>query len=63
MMGVERRKGKDIPVISKALVDLEGDMFKSYQAVRDQWALYDCYNSPGPIQFTGPTSDSISYLV
>jgi len=34
MMGVERRKGKDVPVITKALVELEGDMFKAYAAVR-----------------------------
>lgn len=43
MMGIERRKGKDVPVISKALVDLEGQMFKSYVAVRDKWAILDCY--------------------
>lgn len=63
MMGIERRKGKDVPVISKALVDLEGQMFKSYAAVRDRWALLDCYQSPGPIQFRGPSSDAGCYLV
>ena len=30
MMNVERRKGKNVPVIKKALVDLEGNMFKRY---------------------------------
>jgi hypothetical protein len=30
MMGVERRKGKDKPVITKALVELDGAMFKCY---------------------------------
>lgn len=63
MMGIERRKGKDIPVISKALVDLEGQMFKSYAAVRDRWAILDCYQSPGPIQFKGPSSDAGCFLV
>jgi hypothetical protein len=43
MMGLERRKGKDVPVICKALVTLDGGMFKAYEAVRDKWALYDCY--------------------
>lgn len=43
MMGIERRKGKNVPVITKALVELEGQMFKSYAAVRDKWALLDCY--------------------
>jgi diphosphate--fructose-6-phosphate 1-phosphotransferase len=49
MMNIERRKGKDVPVIKKALVELDGDMFKSYASVREKWALYDCYRSPGPI--------------
>lgn len=57
MMNIERRKGKDVPVIKKALVELEGPMFKAYEAVRDKWALLDCYQSPGPIQFHGPSSD------
>jgi hypothetical protein len=49
MMNIERRKGKDVPVIKKALVELEGEMFKAYAAVRDKWAILDCYRSPGPI--------------
>jgi hypothetical protein len=49
MMNVERRKGKDVPVIKKALVELEGPNFLAYAAVRDKWALLDCYRSPGPI--------------
>ena len=63
MMNVERRKGKDVPVIKKALVELEGDMFKSYAAVREKWAVLDCYRSPGPIQFHGANSDAINFLV
>ena len=43
MMGVERRKGKDVPVISKALVRLDGGMFKAYEAVRAKWSVLDCY--------------------
>jgi pyrophosphate--fructose-6-phosphate 1-phosphotransferase len=49
MMGIERRHGKNKPVISKALVRLDGGMFKAYEAVRDKWAYLDCYSSPGPI--------------
>ena len=63
MMWTERRKGKDVPVIKKALVELDGQMFKSYVAVRDKWAIYDCYQSPGPIQFEGPSSDQGCFLV
>ena len=51
MMGIERRHGQDKPVISKALVLLDGQMFRAYEAVRDKWAVLDCYLSPGPIQF------------
>lgn len=63
MMGIERRHGANKPVISKALVDLNGGMFKAYEAVRDIWAVIDAYKSPGPIQFSGPASDEINYMV
>lgn len=63
MMGVERRSGKDKPVISKALVELDGGMFQAYKAVRDKWAYLDCYVSPGPIQFKGPASDELNFMV
>jgi hypothetical protein len=63
MMGIERRKGKDKPVISKALVLLDGGMFKAYEAVREKWAYLDCYVSPGPIQFRGPYSDELNFMV
>ena len=63
MMGIERRKGKNKPVITKALVRLDGGMFKCYQAVRAKWAALDCYKSPGPIQFTGAGSTEGNYMV
>jgi pyrophosphate--fructose-6-phosphate 1-phosphotransferase len=31
MMNVERRKGKDVPVIKKALTELDGELFKYYE--------------------------------
>jgi len=54
MMNIERRNGKDKPVIRKALVDLNGAPFKEFAARRDQWALETNYIYPGPIQFFGP---------
>jgi diphosphate--fructose-6-phosphate 1-phosphotransferase len=63
MMGVERRKGKDVPVIKKALVELDGPLFKFYEAVRNIWALNDSYIQPGPIQYEGPCAPSCPYLV
>lgn len=38
-------------------------MFKSYAAVRDRWAYLDAYISIGPIQFKGPGSDEINFMV
>jgi len=56
MMNIERRKGKEKPVIQKALVKLEDRPFKEFAKQRDKWAINDCYMFPGPIQFFGPAS-------
>ena len=53
MMAIERRHGKDKPVIRKALVDLHGPAFRELAARRAEWAAGDCFRSPGPIQFNG----------
>jgi pyrophosphate--fructose-6-phosphate 1-phosphotransferase len=38
-------------VVRKALVDLAGAPMAAYRALRDHWALHDCFRSPGPMQF------------
>lgn len=53
LMNLETRKGKEKPVIKKALVDLEGKPFSFFIKNRDSWALKDEYHYPGPIQFFG----------
>ena len=63
MMDMERRKGKSVCVIKKALLDMNDERFKYYAKVRDTWALNDCYRNPGPIQYEGPLSVACSYLV
>ena len=55
MMNMERRNGKNKPVIRKALVELDGAPFKFFAAHRDQWAKETAYVYPGPIQYWGPT--------
>jgi pyrophosphate--fructose-6-phosphate 1-phosphotransferase len=55
-MRIERRKGKDKPVIKKARVELDGAPFKLFEANRQNWALNDCFRCPGPIQFSGTGS-------
>ena len=56
MMNVERRKGKEKPVIQKALVKLDGAPFRALEKVRDSLIREDGYVYPGPIQYFGPTS-------
>lgn len=55
MMNLERRHGKDKPVIQKALVHLKGKPYKKFCDLRKKWSKEDDYTSPGPIQFWGPT--------
>ena len=54
MMNMERRNGKMKPVIRKALVELDGNPFKTFASMRDKWAIETCYVYPGPIQYWGP---------
>ncbi|MGI5925491.1 MAG: diphosphate--fructose-6-phosphate 1-phosphotransferase [Lentisphaeria bacterium] len=54
MMNIERRHGKDVPVIRKALVELDGKPFKTFAANRDAWGVGVEYVYPGPIQYFGP---------
>ncbi len=55
MMNMERRNGEMKPVIRKALVELDGNPFKTFASMRDKWALETCYVYPGPIQYWGPS--------
>jgi len=53
LLNMEMRKGKEKPVIQKALVDLEGKAFAFFKGNRKAWAEEDHYRYPGPIQFFG----------
>ena len=55
MMNIERRHGKDKPVIKKALVDLKGKPFKEFKDNRKKWAVETSYIYPGAIQYYGPS--------
>ncbi len=54
MMNMEKRHGKMKPVIQKALVELDGPVFKEFEAHREEYAMGDCYVFPGAIQYFGP---------
>jgi len=56
MMNMEKRHGEFKPVIQKALVELEGPVFKKLEKNREDWALNDKYKFPGAIQYFGPAS-------
>ena len=55
MMNMEKRHGKMKPVIQKALVELDGPVFKEFETNREKWAKTDCYVFPGAIQYFGPS--------
>jgi 6-phosphofructokinase 1 len=51
---IERRKGKDKPVIRKALVELDGPLsqpFDAWSKIRGDLRRVDAYSCPGPIQY------------
>lgn len=54
MLHFEMRKNKMQPVIQKALVNLHGPAFTTFQQERKGWRLNDIYCTPGPLQFEGP---------
>ena len=54
MMNMEKRHGEMKPVIQKALVRLDGPVFKELKDNREKWALEDSYLFPGAIQYYGP---------
>ena len=54
MMNLEQRHGSKKPVIKKALVDLNGAPFKTFDVTRDSWAVKTSFLYPGAIQYYGP---------
>ena len=58
MMNMERRHGKMVPVIKKALVELDSPAFREFEKNRATWAKETSYAFPGAIQYFGPTEVS-----
>jgi len=56
MMNMEQRHGSKKPVIKKALVDLNGAPFKTFEAARELWSEKTCFLYPGSIQYYGPAN-------
>ena len=55
MMNMEKRHGEMKAVIQKALVKLDGPVFKELEAHREDWAMNDRYLFAGAIQYFGPS--------
>lgn len=56
MCRMEKRSGKLKPVIKKNLVELDQTPFKVFSEQREDWAQFDLYRSPGPVQFFSASS-------
>ena len=58
LMNIERRHGKDKPVIKKALVELDSLPFKTFARAREEWAAGDHYRCSGPVQLSNRFQDA-----
>lgn len=63
MMNIEKRKGKNKPVIKKKLVDLPDAPFQALQKMRASWRLTDDYRMPGPIQHSGGAEEGRNFTL
>jgi pyrophosphate--fructose-6-phosphate 1-phosphotransferase len=63
MLNIEHRKGKDVPVIKKALVNLDDKPFKLYKSKRLTWLVEDHYSNPGGLQFAGAGGDLLNMTI
>ncbi|PIE97444.1 MAG: diphosphate--fructose-6-phosphate 1-phosphotransferase [Treponema sp.] len=55
LMNMERRSGKEKPVIKKSLVSLDDPAFKKLAEGRKTWEVTTSYIYPGAIQYFGPS--------
>lgn len=63
MLNIEKRHACQEFVIAKALVELNSNAFKFFEARRALWAEKDCFNSPGPRQMWGPVAKQLPLTV
>lgn len=56
LMNFEERQGVRKAVIEKALVNLQGQAFVTFQKQLKDWSVRDHYRYPEPIQYFGPSN-------
>jgi diphosphate--fructose-6-phosphate 1-phosphotransferase len=44
------------PVVPNSKIELQSASYQSFANRKSTWAVDDCYENPGPLQFFGPTS-------
>lgn len=54
LLNYERRNNRWKPVIKKALVDIDGPVYRHFYTRRNDWAKQDCYQFVGGVQYFGP---------
>jgi len=54
LLNYERRNNRWKPVIKKALVDIDGPVYRHFYARRKDWAAKDSYQLIGGVQYFGP---------
>jgi pyrophosphate--fructose-6-phosphate 1-phosphotransferase len=59
----ERRHGRDLLVIEKAMVSTDSPAFLYFASRREAWGAEDRFASPGPRQLWGPVSAQIPITV
>lgn len=55
--------GEQRPIISSTPLDLHSHSFNAYKSQCGSWEAEDHYDNPGPMQFRGPTCDSVPRTV
>ncbi len=64
LMNVERRHGKNKPVIKKHIIQPESSAtLRALLSKRENWRLKDMYRNPGSIQHYGPVADLLNFTV
>jgi pyrophosphate--fructose-6-phosphate 1-phosphotransferase len=57
------KNGRGKPTVPHARVELQSASYRAYAEQKHLWAVQDMYENPGPLQFSGPTSNAITHTL
>ncbi len=49
-----------LPIVPNAEIDFNSETYRLFARCRDSWRVNDQYENPGPLQFNGPTANSLT---